>query len=73
VQETPTDTSERVLADGILTAEDWTSSELRWQCTKLAIASAIEAGCDTLYSEDLQHGRTIGSVAIVDPFFESAP
>ena len=26
----------------------------------LIVASAIEAGCDTLYSEDMQHGRTIG-------------
>ena len=39
----------------------------------LIVASAIEAGCDTLYSEDMQHGRTIGGVAIVNPFFESAP
>jgi predicted nucleic acid-binding protein len=28
----------------------------------LIIASAIEAGCDTLYSEDLQHGRSIGGL-----------
>ena len=39
----------------------------------LIVASAIEAGCDTLYSEDMQHGRAIGGVAIVNPFFESAP
>jgi predicted nucleic acid-binding protein len=34
----------------------------------LIVASAIEAGCDTLFSEDLQHGRTIGVLAIVNPF-----
>jgi len=39
----------------------------------LIIASAIEAGCDTLYSEDMQHGRTIGAVTIRNPFNESVP
>ena len=39
----------------------------------LIVASAIEAGCDVLYSEDMQHGRTIGGLAIVNPFLESAP
>jgi predicted nucleic acid-binding protein len=39
----------------------------------LIIASAIEAGCDTLYSEDLQHGRNIGGLAIVNPFLGNAP
>ena len=38
----------------------------------LIVASAIEAGCDVLYSEDMQHGRTIGGLAIVNPFFEGA-
>ncbi len=32
-----------------------------------------EAGCDTLYTEDVQHGRTIGELAIVNPFLEGAP
>jgi predicted nucleic acid-binding protein len=39
----------------------------------LIIASAIEAGCDTLYSEDLQHGRSIGGLSIVNPFLGSVP
>jgi predicted nucleic acid-binding protein len=39
----------------------------------LIVASAIEAGCDILYSEDMQHGRTIGGLAIVNPFLESPP
>jgi predicted nucleic acid-binding protein len=38
----------------------------------LIVASAIEAGCDALYSEDMQHGRTIGGLAIVNPFLGSA-
>jgi predicted nucleic acid-binding protein len=37
----------------------------------LIVAAAIEAGCDVLYSEDMQHGRTIGGLAIVNPFLES--
>ena len=39
----------------------------------LIVASAIEAGCDILYSEDMQHGGSIGGLAIVNPFLESAP
>ena len=35
----------------------------------LIIASALEAGCKVLYSEDLQHNQTIdGKLKIVDPF-----
>lgn len=36
----------------------------------LIVAAAIESGCQTLYSEDLQHGRTIQGVHIVNPFAE---
>lgn len=34
----------------------------------LIIASAIEAGCSVLYSEDLQNGQSIGSIRIENPF-----
>jgi predicted nucleic acid-binding protein len=34
----------------------------------LIVAAAIEAGCDVLYSEDLQHGRKFGALTIVNPF-----
>lgn len=34
----------------------------------LILAAAIEAGCQTLFSEDLQHGRRFGDCAIVNPF-----
>jgi predicted nucleic acid-binding protein len=37
----------------------------------LIVVSAIEAGCNVLYSEDMQHGRTIGELAIANPFLES--
>jgi predicted nucleic acid-binding protein len=39
----------------------------------LIVAAALEAGCDTLFSEDLQHGRRIDRLAILNPFVESAP
>lgn len=34
----------------------------------LIIAAASKAGCKVLYSEDLQHGRTISGVKIQNPF-----
>jgi predicted nucleic acid-binding protein len=34
----------------------------------LILAAAIEAGCETLYSEDFQHGRRFGDLTIVNPF-----
>lgn len=35
----------------------------------LIVAAALEAGCDTLYSEDLQNGQEIeGRLRIVNPF-----
>jgi predicted nucleic acid-binding protein len=37
------------------------------------VAAAIEAGCDILYSEDMQHGRAIGGLTIRNPFVEGAP
>ena len=34
----------------------------------LIVASAVEAGCDTLFTEDMQHARTIGRLTIRNPF-----
>ncbi len=34
----------------------------------LIVASALEAGCDTLLTEDLRTGRRIDGLAIVNPF-----
>jgi predicted nucleic acid-binding protein len=36
----------------------------------LIIASAVRGGCEILYSEDLQANQQIGSLSIVNPFFE---
>ena len=40
---------------------------LAWHDSLIA-AAAIEAQCDTLYSEDLQHGQLIESVTVSNPF-----
>lgn len=34
----------------------------------LILQSAIDAGCDVLYSEDFQHGRVYSGVQIINPF-----
>ncbi|MBB5064883.1 PIN domain-containing protein [Granulicella mallensis] len=34
----------------------------------LLITTAVRASCTTLFSEDLQNGRTLGSLAIHNPF-----
>lgn len=34
----------------------------------LVVQAAIEAGCDRLYSEDLNHGQKFGRVAVMNPF-----
>lgn len=36
----------------------------------LIVAAALEAGCDTLYTEDMRHGRKFGGLTIVNPFIE---
>ena len=34
----------------------------------LIVQAAMDAGCDTLYSEDLQNGRRFGALEVVNPF-----
>jgi predicted nucleic acid-binding protein len=34
----------------------------------LIVAAALEAGCEALFSEDLQHGRRFGGLAVRNPF-----
>jgi predicted nucleic acid-binding protein len=38
----------------------------------LILAAAGEAGCKTLYSEDLQHGQIIEGVQIENPFLATS-
>ncbi len=43
----------------------------RWQYSfydSLIIAAALDASCDVLYSEDLQHRQKIYQLQIIDPF-----
>ena len=43
----------------------------RWQLSfydALIVAAALEAGCTTLLTEDLQHGQRFGDLEVVDPF-----
>lgn len=38
-------------------------------CDAMIVAAALEAGCTTLYSEDMQHGQLIaGRLRITNPF-----
>jgi predicted nucleic acid-binding protein len=38
----------------------------------MVVASALLSGCETLYSEDLQHGQVIeNQLTIINPFVES--
>ena len=34
----------------------------------LIIAAALKAGCDTLYTEDLQNGQKVQNLIIANPF-----
>jgi predicted nucleic acid-binding protein len=34
----------------------------------MVVQAAIESGCDTLYSEDLNAGQRFGSLVVVNPF-----
>ncbi len=38
----------------------------------LIISAALRAGCETLYTEDLQHGQKIRNLTIVNPFLPQA-
>lgn len=59
----------------VYASRDLVSSALdiaeRWQysfCNSLIIAAALEASCNILYSEDLQHRQKIYHLQIIDPF-----
>jgi predicted nucleic acid-binding protein len=36
----------------------------------LILAAALSAGCDRLFTEDLQHGQKIQQLTVIDPFRE---
>ncbi len=37
----------------------------------LIIAAAVQFGCKTLYSEDMQHGQHVNGLRIVNPFLQA--
>jgi predicted nucleic acid-binding protein len=37
------------------------------------VAAALRAGCSVLYTEDMQHGRTIDGLTILNPFIAGNP
>lgn len=41
--------------------------KLSWY-DSLIVAAAIEAKCDVLYTEDLQHGQRFGDLVVTNPF-----
>jgi len=47
----------------------------RWQYSfydSLIIATALQANCQILYSEDLQHGQVIQGLTIINPFLNKS-
>ncbi len=41
--------------------------KLNWY-DSLIVAAALEAKCDVLYTEDLQHGQRFGELVVINPF-----
>lgn len=38
----------------------------------LIVAAAVQAGCQVLYTEDMQHGQLVAGLRLVNPFIQSA-
>ena len=58
----------RLDTDAILAAVDLCEAESLSLWDALIVDAAQRAGCDVLYSEDLQHGHHYGRLRIVNPF-----
>jgi predicted nucleic acid-binding protein len=43
------------------------ANKLSW-FDALIVQAALQAGCKTLYSEDMQHGQKFGALRVVNPF-----
>lgn len=59
-------------ADAVLAAVDLAARQRLSTWDAMVIHAAQEAGCDTLYSEDLQNGRRFGALQVVNPFLQAA-
>ncbi len=56
-------------ADLVSAAERCVRLQLPWY-DALILQAAIVGGCDVLYSEDFQHGRTYDGVQVINPFLD---
>ena len=68
--EWPTVTGDRGLVDAAIELSIGHQLSI-WDA--MVIAAALRAQCQTLYTEDLSHGRCFGTLTIVDPFRSQAP
>ena len=59
-------------ADAVLAALDLAARQKLSTWDAMVIHAAQEAGCDTLFSEDLQNGRRFGALQVVNPFLQAA-
>jgi predicted nucleic acid-binding protein len=59
------------LDSGLVKTAAYISERFRISYWDGAIIAAAEAlGASTLYTEDLNHGRTYGAVKVINPFFD---
>ena len=68
-------TWEPVATDLEIMESAWTVEDrygLSWW-DALIVAQALAAGCETLLTEDLQHGMELFGLRVVNPFVESPP
>jgi predicted nucleic acid-binding protein len=59
-------------ADAVLAALDLAVRQRLSTWDAMLIHAALDAGCDTLFSEDLQNGRRFGALQVVNPFLLAA-
>ncbi|WP_153232350.1 PIN domain-containing protein [Methylotetracoccus oryzae] len=60
------------MPDRVLLASEFSQRPPLSDRHSLIVAAALDAGCITLYSEDMQHGQAIdGRLTIANPFVGS--
>lgn len=59
-------------ADAVLAALALAASQRLSTWDAMIVQAALEAGCDTLFSEDMQAGRRFGALQVVNPFVPTA-
>lgn len=60
-------------ADAVLRALELAANHTLSTWDAMIVQAAIESGCDTLFTEDLQAGRRFDAVEVVNPFELKAP